>query len=122
MGVAVGISTTRADRASDHDVLRRLFSAIPAGQIRFLRRSGPLAAGVASATKPYLGWACGFADFDNDGKRDLWLANGHVYPRSPHYFQPFVVMQNQGAQVCDGFSVSSRAGQLLPRRLRGRFR
>jgi hypothetical protein len=55
-----------------------------------------LAAGVAKATRPYLGWACGFADFDNDGQRDLWLANGHVYPRSPHYFQPFTVLQNSG--------------------------
>jgi len=57
-----------------------------------------LEAGIASATKPYLGWACGFADFNNDGKRDLWLANGHVYPQSPHYFQPFVVMQNLGGK------------------------
>jgi hypothetical protein len=52
--------------------------------------------GVVAATKPYLGWACGFADFDNDGRRDLWFANGHVYPRAPHYFQPFLVLQNRG--------------------------
>ncbi len=51
-------------------------------------------AGIAMATKPYLGWACGFADFDNDGWRDLWLANGHVYPASPHYFEPVLVLRN----------------------------
>jgi len=62
-----------------------------------------LEAGVAPATKPYLGWACGFADFDNDGKRDLWLANGHVYPQLPQYLQPFVVMQNQGGKFATVF-------------------
>jgi len=51
--------------------------------------------GVAAATKDYLGWACGFADFDNDGQPDLWLANGHVYPLSPNYHQPFAVLRNQ---------------------------
>jgi hypothetical protein len=62
-----------------------------------------LEAGIAAATKRYLGWACGFADFDNDGRRDLWLANGHVYPQSPHYFQPFVVMRNEGVEFATVF-------------------
>ena len=62
-----------------------------------------LAAGVLPATRQYLGWACGFADFDNDGQRDLWLANGHVYPLSPHYLQPFVVLQNHGGQFSGAF-------------------
>jgi hypothetical protein len=54
------------------------------------------AARLTMLTKRYLGR---FADFDNDGKRvatwrilspprDLWLANGHRYPRAKHYFQP----------------------------------
>lgn len=46
-------------------------------------------------TRSYLGWACGFDDFDNDGRRDLWLANGHVYPTAAHYFEPFTVLRNQ---------------------------
>jgi hypothetical protein len=60
-------------------------------------------AGIAAATKDYLGWACGFADFDNDGQRDLWLANGHVYPLSPNYDQPFVVLRNQGGRFAAAF-------------------
>src|SRR6516225_9338598 len=28
----------------------------------------------------YLGWGCGFFDFDNDGWPDILLCNGHVYP------------------------------------------
>ena len=62
-----------------------------------------LAAGVLPATRRYLGWACGFADFDNDGQRDLWLANGHVYPLSPHYFEPFAVLRNQGGSFSPVF-------------------
>ncbi len=55
-------------------------------------------AGLAAATKDYLGWACGFADFDNDGQKDLWLTNGHVYPLSANYNQPFLVLRNRGGQ------------------------
>jgi hypothetical protein len=61
------------------------------------------ATGIAKATRAYLGWACGFADFDNDGQPDLWLANGHVYPKSPHYFQPFTVLLNQGGEFAPVF-------------------
>ena len=28
----------------------------------------------------WLGWGCGFVDFDNDGWPDIFLVNGHVYP------------------------------------------
>lgn len=36
--------------------------------------------GLVGNTTPLLGWACGFDDLDNDGWKDLWIANGHVYP------------------------------------------
>ena len=28
----------------------------------------------------YVGWGCGFLDYDNDGWPDLMQINGHVYP------------------------------------------
>ena len=28
----------------------------------------------------YVGWGCGFFDFDNDGWQDLLLVNGHAFP------------------------------------------
>ena len=28
----------------------------------------------------YVGWGCGFFDFDNDGWEDLFLVNGHAFP------------------------------------------
>ncbi len=37
-------------------------------------------AGVAEVTIPFLGWGDAFLDFDNDGWKDLFIANGHVYP------------------------------------------
>ena len=37
-------------------------------------------AGIAEVTIPFLGWGAGFLDYDNDGWKDLFVANGHVYP------------------------------------------
>jgi hypothetical protein len=36
-------------------------------------------AGLAHNTR-FVGWGCGFFDFDNDGWKDLFLVNGHAYP------------------------------------------
>jgi len=33
-----------------------------------------------SQAHSYLGWGCGFLDFDNDGWPDILICNGHVYP------------------------------------------
>jgi hypothetical protein len=37
-------------------------------------------AGLGYPTIPFLTWATGFLDFDNDGLLDIFNANGHVYP------------------------------------------
>ncbi len=37
-------------------------------------------AGTGQASYPNVGWGTGFADLDNDGWLDLFVANGHVYP------------------------------------------
>ena len=69
--------------------------------------------GLAVNTK-YLGWGTAFIDFDNDGWKDLIVANGHVYPEvdtgqtEEKYKQPRLLYWNRG----DGqfFDISSQAG------------
>ncbi len=48
------------------------------GDANFTDVSFPM--GVGEPTIPFLGWGTGFLDFDNDGWKDLFVANGHVYP------------------------------------------
>jgi len=35
--------------------------------------------GIAAVTIPFLGWGTGFLDYNNDGWKDLFVGNGHVY-------------------------------------------
>ena len=37
------------------------------------------------ANNQYVGWGCGFIDYDNDGWRDILQINGHVYPEIDSY-------------------------------------
>ncbi len=37
--------------------------------------------GAARGSRPHIGWGAEFADLDNDGWLDLFVVNGHVYPR-----------------------------------------
>jgi hypothetical protein len=46
------------------------------GGLRFEDTSG--ATGLAQATLPYSGWGTRLIDFDNDGYKDLFFAQGHV--------------------------------------------
>jgi hypothetical protein len=38
-------------------------------------------AGIARSSIPFVGFADGFLDYDNDGWKDLLVVNGHVYPQ-----------------------------------------
>lgn len=42
-------------------------------------------AGIAQETIPFLGWGDAFIDYDNDGWKDLFMVNGHVYPAVDKY-------------------------------------
>lgn len=72
-----------------------------------------LQSGLGKNTR-FLGWGAGFADFDNDGRPDILLSNGHVYPEVADslmeygYRQRKVVYRNLGAGRFE--DVSERCG------------
>ena len=84
--------------------------------------SGPT--GVSGITSMHSGWGTKFFDYDNDGMKDIFVAQGHVMDNieltQPDltYEEPFVLMRNWG----DGFrDVSDRSGTAfsVPRAARG---
>ena len=60
------------------------------------------AAGAGIGTYPHVNWGTGFVDFDNDGDRDLFIANGHLqdnvqlYSDSTSYEVPNTLLMNTG--------------------------
>ena len=38
-------------------------------------------AGFGAITVPFMGWGTQFVDYDNDGWLDVFIANGHIYPK-----------------------------------------
>ncbi len=76
-------------------------------------------AGLGRHTQ-FLGWGVAFVDYDNDGRPDIFMVNGHVYPnlKSGEYRQRRLVYRNGG----DGkFSdVSAEAGAAVMEKNAGR--
>jgi len=76
--------------------------------------------GVGEPTIPWLGWGTFFFDYNNDGYKDLFCINGHVYPEidgkiNQSYRQPLQLLENIGNGKFR--EVSERAGLTrLPRR------
>jgi|SRR5579871_1314356 len=70
-------------------------------------------AGLSVATMPYSGWGVKFIDLDNDGWKDLFVAQGHVmdtisvdYP-AISYLQKLLLLRNTGKRFED---ISAQAG------------
>jgi hypothetical protein len=72
--------------------------------------------GVGPATQLYSGWGTHFVDVDNDGLRDIFVAQGHVVDNiektSPYlkYKQPLLLLRNTGKEF---ITISPTAGQLF---------
>ena len=83
-----------------------------------------LAAGMALNTR-FVGWGCGFFDFDNDGWKDLLLFNGHVFPEvdrlgiDVHYKDRAVLYRNNGKGKFVDISESAGPGILEKHSARG---
>ncbi len=76
-------------------------------------------AGLGALSRPFTGFGCGFADFDHDGRFDLYVANGAVMrPRgdTPNPAEPYAEL-NQLFRGVDGakfVEVSPRGGTARP--------
>lgn len=84
--------------------------------------SGP--SGVGRITSTHSGWGLKFIDYDNDGWKDLFIAQGHVMDNisisspSIKYQEPLLLMRNTGGKFED---VSKQSGEPfgMPRASRG---
>ena len=81
MGIAAGdyennghLSIVNTDFGDDYDVL---FQNDGTGYFTDISYE----AGLMKPTLPFVGFADGFLDYDNDGWKDLLIVNGHVYPQ-----------------------------------------
>jgi hypothetical protein len=81
-------------------------------------------AGLGVNTR-YVGFGVGFIDFDNDGRKDIFAANGHVYPqiasRELHvsYRQPRLLYRNAGGGKFEDVSASAGPAITTPNLGRG---
>ena len=80
MGIAAGdyennghLSIVNTDFADDYNVL---FQNDGTGTFTDVSYQ----AGIAQSSIPFVSFADGFLDYDNDGWKDLLIVNGHVYP------------------------------------------
>lgn len=71
------------------------------------------AAGIGAAPAELVSWGTGFFDYDHDGDRDLFVANGHTYPQADlprvnsSYQQGNSLFESRGGRLVE---VSAAAG------------
>jgi enediyne biosynthesis protein E4 len=75
--------------------------------------------------RQFLGWGVAFVDVDDDGWRDLVVANGHVYPEvegrqlGDRYLQPTILYRNLGNAKFADVTESAGPAFQVPRPARG---
>jgi len=92
------------------------------GDGTFTYETGPSGLGLIS--RPYAGWGVKFLDYDNDGWKDLFIAQGHVMDTIqltfPHlrYLQPPLLLHNErGKKFSDASALS---GEIFQKKLAAR--
>ncbi len=82
------------------------------GKLFFTDVTGP--ANIRSATWKYLGWGTAIADFNNDGLKDIFVANGHVYPIVDKYGFSTFAENNQLFENINGETFVERSAEAGP--------
>ena len=83
------------------------------------------ATGIAAGAGRHMGWGVGFADLDNDGLLDVFVANGHVYPQvdghgiGTKYAQPKQVFRNLDGRRFKNITDEIGGGLLIEKSSRG---
>ncbi len=54
---------------------------------------------LARLTRSYSGWSCGFIDYDNDGWKDIYSANGDVEYLGPNSAQHDCILRNLDGRI-----------------------
>jgi enediyne biosynthesis protein E4 len=81
--------------------------------------------GVARGSGPHMGWGVGFVDIDNDGRLDLFVANGHVYPQvddhgiGTRYLQRKQLFRNTDGHAFKNITDDVGGGLLIEKSSRG---
>ena len=93
--------------ADEHNVLYRNSGGLFFTDVSYLSR-------VAGTGSRQVAWGTAFFDYDNDGDRDLFVANGHTYPEADlpqansSYREENLLFENRGGGRFD--DVSTKAG------------
>ena len=124
----MGVSAADYDLDGNLDIVKTNFAGDTPSLYRNLGgatfEDATFPAGLGKHTQ-YLGWGCGFFDFDNDGWPDILICNGHVYPEVEQlrteagYEQRKLLYKNLRNGKFEDISESAGPGISLPSASRG---
>ncbi len=114
----MGVASADYDRDGWLDILKTNFSDEAVSLYQNSRDGYFVDAAISlglGRNQKWVGWGCGFADFDNDGWPDILIVNGHVFPEldraglGQSFRQPRVLYRNLRGERFEDVSAKSGA-------------